>query len=105
MEEELSVPPGHGSALLHAVASLPVVGKELKPLILILLSCQVPLPQQIRSICSPFVPVTLNGFHLNWVLRADVGRAGVCQHTQVQGGGAKSCAVNRERSREQQDLP
>lgn len=93
MEGELSVHHSHSSALLHAVASLPKVGKGLKPFDIDLVSYQVPLLQQICSIYSPFAPVTLNGFHLNWVLIPDLGRAEFCQHTQVQGAGAGGCAV------------
>lgn len=93
MQGELSVHPGHGSALLHAAASLPNIEKGLKPFDIDLVPYEVPLPQQICSIYSPFAPVTLNGFHLNWVLIPDLGRAELCQHTQVQHGGAGSCAV------------
>lgn len=84
---------GHSSALLRAVASLPRAEKGLKRFDIDLVSYQVPLLQQIRSIYSPFTPVTLDGFHLNWVLIPDLGRAEVCQHTQVQGGGASGCGV------------
>lgn len=83
----------YGSALLHAVASLPKVEKDLKPFDTDLESYQVPLPQQICSIYSPYASVTLNGFLLNWVLIPDLGRAEFCQHAQVQGGGAGSSAV------------